>query len=197
MAGVLALTAVLLYLITNPSPVVGNVSQITSPAQTASATSTLVFLRPGAATTTLVYDSQQSDGTNQTNNGNTYLTDEATLLVQFTASSTTSILGIGFEYSNDVGCGAAPTTCDWYKNNLINPLALSTTTTTIGLQTPITYSWTFASSSVGGVGVTSSNNRDTKVISVPTPMRYVRAVFTVSGANGAVYAQFLPKKETK
>lgn len=142
--------------------------------QTATATTSLSYMAVGTATTTLTMDTYS--------NGNTDKTNTAALLLQLTASTTSTVLVTELEYSQDG--------VDWYKDNLT---ADATAGASEAIQTANNYSWTFASSTLNGVQVTSQ--RATKVVNVNTPTRYVRAVFTLTGANGAIWAQFLPHKE--
>lgn len=153
-----------------------NPLQISPLTSTAAATTTVSYMTPGTGTTTLQYDSY---GTGQPR-----ATDRAALLVQFTASTSASILGISLEYSQDA--------VDWYFDNKI-PQA--TTTQAISLQTPTSYSWIFASSTPGGLPGATFANRVGKVINVDIPTRYVRAVFTNTGAAAGVYASFVPQKQ--
>lgn len=127
--------------------------------QTATATSTTSFLTPGAGTTTLTYDSYQ--------NGPNRKADSATLLVQLQASSTSSVLGIKIQYSQDG--------IDWYGDNL------QVATSSTNIATDNSYSWTAAS--------TASLN---KAIVFPVPTRFSRAVFTDTGANASIWAQVVP-----
>lgn len=161
-------------------------SLFTSSANTSSATTSPAYLGIGTATSTVRYDSQQIDGTNQTYNGNTWATDSAVLLIQFTASSTSSILTVAIECSVDG--------IDWYQ--ACNPQQVATSTTSLA---PVPkYTWLFASSTPGGVPFNTTNvNRDTRAITIQTPTRYTRAVFTMTGAAGAVWASILPKKEAR
>lgn len=167
--GVFAGTAVKVH--ANPSYIAPGVA-------TGSTVSSLSYMTPGTATTTTpTYDSY-TDGTNNTPN-------TATLLVQFTASSTASILNISLEYSNDG--------TNWYRDLL---WVQATTTQPVSLNTPNTFQLTFASSTTlgGAAGPATKNN---VAITVPTPARYVRAVFSIpiGALNGAVYAAIVPSKE--
>lgn len=181
-----------------------NPSNISSPATGTMATSTaLAYLTPGTATTTTpVYDSNQVDGTNEKATSNTFSTDSAVFAMQVNASTTATNYNIAFEYSNGSNCGAVPAGCDWYADTLF---AQASTSPSVSLNTSRTFSWLFASSTVGGagssaglLGINGTNNRSTRVWTVATPMRYVRAVISVTGANGAVVeAAFIPKKESK
>lgn len=158
---------------------------------TATATTTLTFMTAGTATTTVVQTA--------TNNGNTMGLNAATLLVQFTGSSTASSLNLTFEYANSdagVDCSVTPTACDWYKDGLLGAAAVvSTTTQALNLGTVANYTLPFASTTVGGlIGIAT---RTTRIINVQTPAQYVRAVFTlpIGSLNGGLYAKFLPTKE--
>lgn len=153
-------------------------------AKTSTATSSPAYLTAGTATSTIVYDSFNLNGTNQSAPSDPLAADTAVLAVQFTASSTASILGIAIERSDDG--------VDWYQDNLST---FATTSPQASLQVPMTYSWGFSSSTINGVLNTSS--RVGKVITVPTPTRYTRAVLTMTGAAGAVWAEWIPKKQNK
>lgn len=169
-------------------------------AKTAVATSTLVYQTPGTATSTLVYDSYQCQsagssscnitGSNESGTQNFLAADSATLMLQFTASSSISKLNINFEYSDDG--------LDWYQ---ASPPSLvpgyATSSLAISLNTVPQYSWVFASSTIGGRGIVTGDGRDTRAIPINTPVRYERAVITcaLGGANCAVWAAFIPKKQ--
>lgn len=158
---------------------------------TATATTTLTFMTPGTATTTVVQAAA--------NNGNTMGINAATLLVQFTGSSTASSLNVTFEYANTdagVDCSVTPTACDWYKDGLLGATGVvSTTTQAVNLGTVANYTLPFASTTVGGL--IGNATRTTRIINVQTPAQYIRAVFTlpIGSLNGALYAKFLPTKE--
>lgn len=173
-----------------------NPSQFTETSQTASATSTLVYMTPGTATSTLPHDSYR------TSTGNNYANSLTELFVQFSASSTGSQLNINLEYSNGypgVDCITTPGACDWYQDTGTNVKGFSTTTTNVFLTNVPQYQWKFASSTVGQAALQGSNNRDTRALAVNAPARYVRAIFTcaVGGTNCAVWGQFVPIKEIR
>lgn len=152
-------------------------SYIAPTAQTATATSSVAFLVSGTATSTLTYDTYTG--------GNNYIADKAVLAIQFAGSSTSAVLGVNLEYSQDG--------IDWYKDNLSS---LSTTTRGMYLQPANSYTWTFASSTVGGIAATVANGAtSTKALLIETPLRYVRAIFSISGANGAIWGQIIPIKQ--
>lgn len=143
-------------------------------ASTAAATSTLVYITPGAATTTLIYHSSFTGS------------DSAVVLTQLTASSTSSVLNMSVDYAQGgfgIDCSATPLNCDWYSDNLNGSLN-STTTPTKSIQVANSYSWTAASTARTG-----------KAIEVPTPTRYVRVTYSMTGAAGGVWAQIVAKKQ--
>ena len=163
----------------------GSPSQFTAGAATTAdhtATSTRTYMTPGTATTTVVYDTQQSNGTNQTNNGNTYATDKVTLLTYLTASSTGTVLTMGIEYSQDG--------ISWYADKTETYAAGA-----IALATNDTYTWTYASTTPGGGAVQSDSVQGAKAITLDVPTRYIRVFYGLTGANGAVHGRFVPVKE--
>lgn len=151
---------------------------------TSAASTSPAYMTPGAATsTTPVYDAyaQAFSG------GATFKTDFAGLLVQFSASSTATVLNQSVEYSQDG--------IDWYRNFVLDPKQMGTTTMALVLNNPFSTSWQFASSSVGGAAVASTSKRSTATMLIPTPFRYTRIVYSLTGGNGAVWAQLVPIKE--
>ncbi len=182
----IALLAVLIIASIVSLPVHANPTGFPPGARLATATTTQTVLSSGTGVSTVVYDAYNINGTNEPASGVTSAADTATLLVQFTASSTASKLKIAYEYSQD--------NIDWYADGTSVLLASSTPGTVVA-NNPNFISWTFASTSLNGASVASNNNLSTEIFSVATPVRYVRAVITVSGANAMVWAQFVPKKE--
>lgn len=151
----------------------------------ATATSTGTFMTPGTATTTFYYDSNQITGS-------TAKTDAAALGVIFTASSTLSTLGIRYEYSQGVAgvnCVNSPTLCDWYADSY----STAPTTTWSGTN-PNSITWTFASTTLVS-GYAGTLTIAPRLFFVPTPTRYVRAVTTITGANGTVWGEFIGEKQ--
>lgn len=163
-----------------------NPSTFNSATSTAAATTTVKYMRPGVATTTV----PTFDAYSQTFAGSSYKADFAVLLIQFTASSTLSTLNGAFEYSADG--------IDWYRNFLIDPNQVATSTgSTFGLVNPFSFQMKFASSTtIGGVAYTNAN-MTTAALLVPTPLRYTRIVLSEIGANGAVWASLLPIRQTR
>lgn len=184
--GFLCIMAVLAFAsITHANP-----SAYATTVQTAVATTSISYLVPGAtnATTTLIYDSYAARPT---------IADKASLQVQFTASSTATTLTISYEYTNGapgLDCLGTPASCDWYQDETrINVNA--TTSQPFSVNLPNSLNWTFASSSQAGGTVSATNNRALKVFTVPTPARYTRAIFWLTGTNGGIWAQMIPAKE--
>jgi hypothetical protein len=150
---------------------------------TATLTSSPNYLTAGTATTTLSCDSYQ--------NGIPRATDSISLLIQQAASSTSSVLNINIQYSQD--------NVDWYETTGMASPIISTTTNPINLSTVGQFQLKFASSTIDLSAVTSVNSATTtRFMSVNTPLRYVRAIFSApaSSAGQAIWAQFIPKRET-
>lgn len=180
------------------SVVYANPSFWASSASSSTATTTLAYLRPGLATSsTPVYDAWGINGTNQTNDGVTATPKTAFVKLLVNASSTLTKFNVTLEYSNDSNCGSNPNACEWYQDGIF-----ATTTYPVSLNTPNSFDWTFSSSTVGAtgagaLGVNGTNNRATRLFEIPVPLRFVRAITTVSGANGAVYVEIVPVKEVR
>jgi hypothetical protein len=153
----------------------------------ASATTTLSYMAAGTATTTNVFDTQLGSATGM---------DTAVFMLQFTGSSTASILNVAFEYSpnNGIDCVTNETACDWYSDTLYQNF-YATSSQPIIASSLNSYRITFASTTVGGVGGTSY--RTNRVLAVPTPTRYIRAVMTIpiGALSGAVWTEFDGKKQ--
>ena len=153
-----------------------NPSQIQEDAS-ATATTTIVYLQPSAGIHVNTFDTQADGG---------FPADSASLMTCITASSTLTALTGRLEYSND--------NLTWAQNNLS---ALATTSPDTAFQAAQTFSWRFASTSLAGDAIGALSNSVCKIMSVPTPTRYIRVAITVSGANGAVWTSFFGKKENR
>lgn len=186
------MTAVVVMYIGSVQSANANPSFFAPQAKLTTSTTSPVFMAAGTATTTTVYDSFGINGTNE--NGTQALTgaDSAELLVQFTATSTTSQLNINIEYSDDG--------IDWYADTPTNVNGFgSTTVSSVLLASVPQYQWKFASSTIGGIAVLPTGNRDARALNIKTPTRYERAVIScaVGGANCTVWAQWVPKKQNQ
>jgi hypothetical protein len=154
---------------------------------TAAATSSLAYMTPGTGTST-VSCNIGADGARS-----------AVLAIQVNASSTATTFAFAVEESmNNI---------DWYPLTL-NQVASSTSPFSITLRGTATL--TFASSTIGQtaldasgnqLGALGTNNRNHYILELPTHMRYVRTIASVStttGAaplNGAVWMHILPRQE--
>lgn len=136
--------------------------------QSAAATSTLTILANGASATSTAVDSYGIPG-------QPLALNKGTLLIQDTASSTSSVLNIAFQYSND--------NLDWYSDDLTSQTA--TTTGAINVSAANSFNWTAAGT------VTAL-----KSLTVSFPTRYVRAIFTESGAAAGIWWEFVPQRES-
>lgn len=157
--------------------------------QTSAATSTPAYLTPGVATSTLVYNTLTNNSVataNPTSNTNPATkADKAYLSIGFTGSSTSAVLHIAYEYSTDG--------IDWYQSFL--PQGGYSTTTQSQYPSINSINVPFASVAIGGSGAGQATDRF--IVEVPVPTKDVRAVISITGANGAVWAQFVPSKTTQ
>ncbi len=160
-------------------------------ASTAVATSTQAYMTPGAATSTPIYDSYEQYGTNQTNGGNLTVANQVAIKLQGVASSTATQVNVTCEFSDNYN--GATGNGDWYQNEIIG--ATTTNAGVQGIGAVNSFNFTYASSTVGGAGVASTTNRFQKLIVCPVPLRFVRAVITVTGANGSIWAGIVPVKQ--
>lgn len=159
--------------------------------QSASATTSPAYMTPGTATTSVVLD---------TGSGNRFAGDSAALLVQLTASSTDTLLTWIYEYSQDPKCSSDETAADWYGGGIGSERNQTGTTTPFGLASSAQeYRLQFASSSPAAGATAADNNRSLKLVEVPLPARCVRVSFYLptGSTNGAVWAEWVGKKETQ
>jgi len=150
---------------------------------TATATTSPAYMTPGTATTTLTFDAYDIDQTDESRGFNPTVLGGLSLAVQYTGSSTDSKLNWQYEFSDDG--------IDWYWENIETN---TNATTTQVAQSNRIYEWPFASSTsiTGG-----SSDRAHKLITVPTPTRYIRThlYLPVGSTNGAIWAEFIPIKQ--
>lgn len=138
----------------------------------AAATTTATFLTTAGATTTLAtYDSYANNGVS--GGGSTQALDKATVLLQFAASSTSSLLNVTVQHSMDG--------IDWYDDEIFMP----TSAAYVSILNPTVYTWLAA-------GTATSS----KAVSVAAPLRFVRVQAKISGAAGAVWAAIQPQKQS-
>jgi hypothetical protein len=175
----LAILAVLLYapMRTNANPskvtIYSTDPDFASTSPSHIATSTLNFMRPGTATTTL---SAPIDGI-----------DQVDLFILFKASTTNSTLRWRYEYSHN--------NVDWYLGQ--EEMVPTEATSTVNVPATFTeYAWKYASSTAEA----SAGNADTAFKRVQVKdlgARYMRVKFYLptGSANGAVYAEMLRKEQ--
>ncbi len=160
------------------------------------ATTTITYMTAGLATTTTnVFDSYSNGQTSG------YATNNASLEIQFVASSTSSIFGWYYEYAQGgpgANCVNTPASCDWYADDQQVNTVGSTTPGTYALSSINKFNFTFASSSQGAAAILSTNNLANRIVSVPVPTRYVRAVFFMppGSAAGGIWAAFVGQKQS-
>ncbi len=161
--------------------VYANPSIFSPTVQTSSATTTVNFMSAGNATTTLTLDTYYPNTI-----GSYTKSTDAILLMQFAGSSTSATLNGTVEYSQDC--------IDYYSDNYVT----ASTSPTNSLQINNTFSWLFASTTIGGGKVSAAlSATSTKAIRIYTPTRCVRVVLTqpVGSASGAIWAQLVPNRE--
>ncbi len=160
-------------------------------AQSAMASSTQTQLRSGFASSSTVYDSYEQYGTNQPNGGQLTLPDSVAFALDGVASGTSSVINATCEFSDNWNGNTL--NGDWYQNELV-----TASTTNAGAQVvnvPNSFTFTFASSTVGGAGLSGTNTRFQKLVQCPVPTRFVRLVVTNTGQAATVWVQAIPKKQ--
>jgi hypothetical protein len=174
--------AILGVLIIVPYFVTANQSIFQPKIATSSATTSPNYMTTGTATTTLSMDAHSF--------GESSKIDNASLLVQFHASSSlASTLNFRFQFSDD--------NINWYDENEVLNSNATTTQITHGFHE---YTWLQAASttekSTIGNG-TATSSQSSRLISIPTPTRYVRTLFYVPAGsqNAAVYAEIISVKQ--
>lgn len=130
------------------------------------ASSSQVYLVVGNATTTFVAN---TDGADQFD-VNTYLI----------ASSTSTSLNYSVDYSDDIGCYASPSSCNWYREDAVTLSGAVRTMAPLAIRTfaPVTIASSTSSFRVTSVGA-----------------RFTRIGITAVGANGSVWIQLAAKDQ--
>lgn len=152
--------------------------------QSAPATTTLSF-SSSATVTTLICDMNAGTATGA---------EFGVLSIYRTASSTASATKITFEYSDDYVASTGNGT--WYSDKVSNFDGFAATTTqTVAFTGFNSITWNFASTTLGGVSATTT--QDSMKFKFPVVARYVRVVFTQpSGAlNFGYWAEIVGKKQ--
>lgn len=140
-------------------------------------TTTVTYMTPGAATTTNSFNTIGDGG---------FEPDTAVFTECLNASTTATVLNTSFEYSYD---GVT-----WFANNLASSTG---GVASVGIVTPGSLSWAFASTSIGGNPVLATNNSGCKIVTVSTPVQYIRAVMSLTGAAGSVWSDFAAKRQMR
>jgi hypothetical protein len=143
---------------------------------TGATTNGVAYLVAGTATSTYQFDSGNFSSSKVLS---MQTIDNASMFIEYVASSTSSILAWQFQYSNDG--------VNWYgENSSQTPILNSTLSETIEASTTITHLWT------PGVAATS-----TKAVVIPIiAAQHERVVFfaPTGAANGAIYAEISLKR---
>lgn len=157
--------------------------------RTAAATSTVTYLTPGLATTTLSFDTYTYANGNPT----PYKVDSGILEGQFTASTTGSGFRARVEFSED--------NIDWYPEN-VNMLGqgnVENATSTSLFGSAAIYQFQMSTSTATTDGFPGTGNASRIHFSMPMrfPARYVRVVFwaRAGDGNGALWAGVIPVKQ--
>lgn len=137
------------------------------------ATSTLQFLTAGSTVFNQQYDAYTYYFASSTSQGQQYALENAVVMVADTASSSSSVLNVSIQYSQNG--------IDWYADDVNGP---QSTTTPQNLNNINVYKY-------------ASTVTTTTYFAFPikTPTRFVRAVFTATGANLGLYAQITPQRQ--
>lgn len=194
LAALALLTAAAYFLSAKPAQ--ANPTGFSPTAGSSAATTTPTFLTPAAPTSTpVVYDAYGVNGTNEASTGSTQAADSIVLLLQFAGSSTASTLNTIVQYSQDGK--------DWYAMSLGSNLDALTASSSPSLgAVAVASTLPFASSTLEGqapaTGVLNATST-TRMLILKTPTRYIRATsYLPSGSlGGAVWQQFVPKKQNK
>lgn len=156
------------------------------------ATTSVVYMTPGTATSTIYWDSSLSGASAQGS-------ESAALTVQLTGSSTATVLQMNQEFAqgaSGVNCVATPGNCDWYQLSPTGLNGYATTTIPMTFDQVAQLTWKTSTSSPAGLGV-AGTNVDTRIVMIQTPTKYTRVVFTlkIGGANASVWADIVAKKQ--
>ena len=140
------------------------------------ASTTLTFMTPGTATTTHTYE----------NCGGTTSARSAILFFQYTASTTDPLLNLRIEHSQD--------NIDWYPASVaLEEFATSTSLT----GDSATFDFTTLATSTNNNGGTGTDARLHRSLEIETPTQFTRVIFSlpIGTSNGAIWSQFVSKKE--
>lgn len=196
------LTIVGIFLFTlDTSKVLGNVSRVSPSCTTSasvtgtlsngasitlgapsSATSSPNFISTGVSTSTLNCDMYDA--------GQQTLSDMASIKVQLAASSTSSVLNMDVQFSQDG--------LDWYAVSQLGMSEVNTSTSTPDISPVQQFKFTFASSTINRAVVSNANSAtSSRIFLTETPTRYMRIIFTapVGSAASAYWAEIRGQKQ--
>lgn len=177
----IALIAIIIFAGIGLGEVKANPSFWTFGNQTAATTSP-TYMIPGVATSTVVLDSMS---------GGTYATDEATVVTQIAATTTTNstepIIRFRIEGSQDG--------IDWYgQASYLNTTGTTTVLSAINGEYQINFA-----SSTANLGASATTTRMNESFTVKTPLRYTRVVTyaALNGGTANVWVQIIGRKQYK
>lgn len=142
------------------------------------ATSSPTYMTPGNATTTYSFDAYSVGGPNGWKT--------MAFNLQFTASSTLSIVNVEIQHSQDG--------IDWHSDGTF-PMLGATSSPTYTVNTVNKYQVTYASSTIGASPTNSATML--RSLDIPVKERWVRVVVTmpIGSLNGAVWGDLIGTKE--
>lgn len=146
---------------------------------TLTATTSPTYMAVGLATSTVTFDT----GCNAAQSA-----DSIALLMQFVASSTASILTANIQYSQD--------NVDWYAIGYAGGSEVNSASSSPSISSVQQLSYQFSSTTINLAAVTSANSAtSTRIVRLPTPTRYIRVVYSITGAAGAIWSEFVAKRQ--
>lgn len=159
---------------------------------TSTASTTVVYMTVGTATSTLFVDSHLVNQDTPNRGRNTTAYDSLTLLVQLTATTGIPTLNIEFEDSRDG--------VDWYRRATTS----NTSNNLITITDKIQVLWASSTASEGGSGTASDEEILNLVFDVKPQLRFTRAIMYLSSTtgptatgndDGGVYAELIGTKQ--
>ena len=181
-AGIVIIALIVVVVATFHTQIVKASIAIFSPSNcySAAATSTLSYMTPGTATTTVTCNLGLEGAR------------EAVVIAELTASSSASTWSFGVEESMDG--------IDWFP---VAPNQAASTTAPFLLTNKQTFSYSHQTTSLGGLISAPPSNRNHVSFSVPTRMKRLRVFSSMSSStvitgdtpNGAIWLQIVPRME--
>lgn|SRR3990167_10687652 len=179
--GLIFAVAALLFVVNSRAGILGASVAEFSPSNcyTAAATTSPAYMTVGAATSTVTCALGENGA------------ESAMLNIEVNATSTASV----FNFYVEESMGGV----DWFP---IAKSRVASTTNPFDISVNETFRFTFASSTVGrgippvasGIGINGTDNRNHYSVEIPVTMKRVRVISGVTGANGAVWMQIVPRQ---